>query len=99
MSTEMTNLESEFSYEDMKKSGWYAHTWYDHKLHNNTFAMVLPVEDSHLCRFLVRVDLHGAGTATTMTATRMKWLDAFEALKNFYKHSQITPRINFGAHV
>ncbi len=97
--TSDTTPEHEDGLEAFKNSGWLMHIWYEHKFHNNTYAMVLPVEDSDLCRLLIRVDVHGAGTATSMVGTRMTIKAAMDALGSSYRMPASTPRINFGTQI
>lgn len=88
-------ISSEYILENFNNSGWLMHVWYEHRFYNHTFVMILPVEEPHLCRFLVRVDIHGAGTATTMTATRMTLKSAVDALNSYYKKSEVVRPIDF----
>jgi hypothetical protein len=89
----------EYTLENFNNSGWYMHTWYEHRFYNHTFVMILPVEEPHLCRFLVRVDIHGAGTATSMTGTRMPLSSAVNSLESFYRKTEIVRPIHFGTQV
>lgn len=92
-------VKPQYTLEDFTNTGWLMHMWYEHKFHPNTYAMILPVEERHLCRFLVRVDVHGAGAATSQTATRMKLEDAASALSSCYKRPEAVRPIHFGTQV
>lgn len=92
-------INSEYTLENFTSASWLMHMWYEHKFHPNTYAMILPVEEPHLCRFLVRVDVHGAGAATSQTATRMKLEDASHALSSYYKRQETIRPIHFGTQV
>lgn len=75
----------------------FYHMWYEHKVQPYTHVMLLPVEDPDLCRFLTRVDLYGAGTAVSIAGTRMKVVDAVNAIKRYYRAPAQPPLINFGS--
>lgn len=69
-----------------------ANLWHQHKFHPTTFAMVIPTGDGtgDTCRFLIRVQVGGAGTAVAIEGAEMSTALALKTLNEFYTQSRLT---------
>jgi len=72
-----------------------ANLWHKNKYHDSTFAMVIPFSGNEpgvqdWCRFLIRVQVGGAGTSVALEGAEMLVSDALKLLNDSYIQSRLT---------
>lgn len=65
-----------------------ANLWHAHKYHPTTYAMVIPTGDDG-CRFVIRIQVGGAGTAMALEGADMNVSEALKILNEYYIQSRL----------